>query len=114
MMKLENKIIDALQVAGINGLKLEELSEKLGVDTQDIKTTISKLLKEGKVMQKQNTDGEQFVLRNHLMEGGEGGIGDLNGCPCFHCFKISRCGVRQPDSPIRCRELEDWILTDTS
>lgn len=114
MTRLENQIIGALQVAGINGLKLEELSDKLGVDSQDIKTTIIELMKEGKVMQKQNTDGEQFVLRSHLMDGSEAGIGDLNGCPCFHCFKISRCGVRQPDSPIRCKELEDWILTDTS
>ncbi len=111
MMELKSQIIDILQAAGVNGLRVEELSTELGADQKDIIDMINQLIQEGKIMQKQGADGEQFILREQLFESSDTGIGDLNGCPCFHCFKISKCGVRQPDSPLRCRDLEEWILS---
>lgn len=62
-------------------------------------------------MQKTETDEMKFILRDSITETAEGGLSDLNGCPCFHCVKLARCGVRQTDSPLSCRKLEEWLMS---
>lgn len=115
MKDLPVQIVRTLQAAGETGLRIDELATRLSTQPQEIEATISKLIEEGLVMQKQESDGERYVASGTLVDSGESaGLGDLNGCPCFHCLRISRCGVRQPDSPVQCRELEDWTLTDTA
>ena len=113
MNELADQILSALRAAGTNGLLIDELATRLEITAQKIAATISKLTSEGKVMQKSG-DNERYIISGQFPEGAEPGLGDLNGCPCFHCLKISRCGVRQPDSPVRCRDLEEWMITDSS
>lgn len=106
-------ILNALRDAGDDGLLIGELADRLGIDNDTITTTIETLMSEGLVMQKQELEEERYLIRTPVPDNSEpGSLSDMNGCPCFHCLKIGRCGIRQPDSPVTCRELEEWLGAD--
>ncbi len=109
-MKVADRILDALRAAGSRGLLFEELTDTLAIDTSEIQTTMEQLISEGQVMQKQDLEQTRYILRGQVTSEEHTRLSDLNGCPCFHCLKISRCGARQPDSPLSCKSLEEWIL----
>ncbi len=104
------QILSALRAAGSGGLLIDELADRLGIDSKTVATTIEQLTSEGLVMQKQELKNDRPLIRAQLGGSSEpSGLSDLNGCPCFHCLKINRCGLRQPDSPATCRALEEWM-----
>jgi len=110
-----DQILNALRDAGTNGLLIGELADRLGIDSQKIAETITTLMSEGRIMQKQELEEERYMIKNTVVDDAElAGLSDMNGCPCFHCLKIGRCGIRQPDSPVTCRELEEWLGSDLS
>ncbi len=113
-MNDSDQILNALRDAGENGLQIGELADRLGIDNETITTTIETLMSEGLVMQKQELKEERYTIRTAVADDVEpSSLSDMDGCPCFHCLKIGRCGVRQPDSPVTCRELEEWMGADT-
>ena len=116
MNDVTDQIINTLRAAGIIGLRVNELTKKLAdIDSKIIVQNLNSLINEGMVMQKQETDDTRYFIRGQFIEGSEHGhLSDLNGCPCFHCLRISKCGVRQPDSPIRCSDLEDWMISSNT
>jgi hypothetical protein len=108
-----DQILKALRDAGENGLLIGELADRLGIDSQEIATIIDTLVSEGRIMQKQELEQERYMIKTPVADDAEpGGLSDMNGCPCFHCLRIGRCGIRQPDSPVTCRELEEWLGAD--
>ena len=108
-----DQILNALRDAGENGLLIGELADRLGIDNKTITTMIETLMSEGLVMQKQELKEERFTIKTPVADDAEPALlSDMDGCPCFHCLKISRCGIRQPDSPVTCSEIEDWVGTD--
>lgn len=116
MKDISDRILNALSEASSKGLVIDELSANLDVDVETIIIALEKLISEKQILEKTDVNEAKYFLKTALEGGAEqGSLGDLNGCPCFHCLKISRCGVRQPDSPVACREMEDWIvIADTS
>ena len=115
MKDISDQILSALRETKGKGLVLDELLTRLNVDAKTITTTLKELISENKIMEKTDANDARYFVKTALeSEVEHGSLGDLNGCPCFHCLKISKCGVRQPDSPASCRELEDWILTSES
>jgi hypothetical protein len=112
-MNNADQILNALRDAGEDGLLIGELADRLGIDNKTITTTIETLMSEGLVMQKQELKEERYAIRTPVADNSEpGSLSDMDGCPCFHCLKIGRCGIRQPDSPVTCRELEEWLGAD--
>ncbi len=112
-MNDSDQILNALRNAGENGLLIGELADRLGIDNETITTTIETLMSEGLVMQKQELKEERYTIRSPVADDAEpSSLSDMDGCPCFHCLKIGRCGVRQPDSPVTYRELEEWMGAD--
>jgi len=108
-----DQILKALGDAGENGLLIGELADRLGIDAQKIAKIITTLMAEGQIMQKQELEKERYLIKTPGVEDTESSVlSDMNGCPCFHCLKITRCGIRQPDSPVTCRVLEDWFGTN--
>jgi hypothetical protein len=108
-----DQILNALRDAGENGLLLGELADRLGIDSQKITKTITTLMSEGRIMQKQELEKERYTIKTPVVDDAEpSALSDMNGCPCFHCLKIGRCGIRQPESPVTCKELEDWLGAD--
>ena len=106
-------ILSALRDAGENGLLIGELADRLGIDSQKITKTITTLMSEGRIMQKQELEKERYMIKTPVVDDAEpSALSDMNGCPCFHCLKIGRCGIRQPESPVTCRELEEWLGAD--
>ena len=97
------------------GLGIDELIEKLGIDKKQITLALTTLVSEGRIMQKQEQD-DKYILKPTITDDSEpselSGLTDMNGCPCFHCLRISKCGIRQPDSPADCNELEEWMGAD--
>jgi hypothetical protein len=113
MKDVADLVLSELKTAGKMGLSISDLMERLDIDPAQITSAISALMSEGKIMQKQEVENERYVLRTALNEESEPSrLSDMNGCPCFHCLRISKCGVRQPDSPVLCRELEEWMGSD--
>ena len=107
-----DRTLSALRAAGEKGLFIDELASSLGIDKEGVADTIQQLESKGLVrVQKQELEEERYLIKAVVSEDGEsGGLSDMNGCPCFHCLRIGKCGVRQPDSPVTCRELEEWML----
>jgi len=112
-MKDADQILKALRDAGEKGLLIGELVDRLGIDKSTVTTMIETLMSEGLVMQKQELKEERYAMKLPVADDADPtGLTDMDGCPCFHCLKISRCGVRQPDSPVTCREIEEWMGAD--
>ena len=112
-MNEADQILKALSDAGEKGLLIEELADRLGIDNATVTTMIETLMSEGLIMQKQELKEERYTMKIPIADDAEpAGLSDMDGCPCFHCLKISRCGVRQPDSPVTCREMEEWMGAD--
>ena len=112
MNEVTNQILSALRSAGGKGLLLDDIATSLGIDLAIASNAIDQLIKEKQVMEKSDANESRYFIRGVMGEEAEQGtLGDLNGCPCFHCLRIGRCGVRQPDSPVACRAVEEWIET---
>lgn len=113
MKDVTDLILDELKTAGKMGLSISDLTERLDIDPAQIASAISALISEGKIMQKQEVENVRYIARTTLSDESEpSGLSDMNGCPCFHCLRISKCGIRQLDSPVLCRELEEWMGSD--
>ncbi|TFF92666.1 hypothetical protein EU545_00090 [Candidatus Thorarchaeota archaeon] len=109
MNDVVDQVLSALRAAGENGLLIEEITDRLGIDSKEVSQAISTLTSEGRIVQKTKED-ERYMIRAPLEEESESGrLSDMDGCPCYHCLKIGRCGIRQPDSPVTCKEFEDWM-----
>ncbi|MHA2025208.1 MAG: hypothetical protein ACW98U_04835 [Candidatus Thorarchaeota archaeon] len=108
-----DQLLNALRDAGENGLLISELTDRLGIDQAMITTMIETLMSEGLVMQKQELKEERYAIKLPAADDADPtSLSDMDGCPCFHCLRISKCGVRQPDSPVTCNEIEDWLGAD--
>jgi len=113
MKGVSDQILNELETANKAGLSIMDLKERLDISLEQITSALSALMSEGKIMQKQEIENERYIARTAMTEESEPSvITDMNGCPCFHCLRIAKCGVRQPDSPVFCRELEDWMGAD--
>jgi len=113
MKDLAGLILSEIKAAGKAGLSIMDLVERLDTSPKKITSALTALMSEGMIMQKQEVEIERYIAKNVLTEESEPiSLSDMNGCPCFHCLKITKCGVRQPDSPISCRGLEEWVGTD--
>ncbi|MGQ4912173.1 MAG: MarR family transcriptional regulator [Candidatus Thorarchaeota archaeon] len=114
MKDVADQILHTLHTAGPTGLNIKELADRLGVDSKKVSSAVAALVKEGLVMEK-TTENEKYIIRTGYDDDTESGsLSDMNGCPCYHCLKISRCGIRQPDSPVTCKELEEWMASAAS
>ena len=108
-----DRILSELKSAKKDGLGIDELAEKLGIDKTQITLALTTLMSEGRIMQKQEHDDKYILKPATITDDSEpSGLTDMNGCPCFHCLRISKCGIRQPDSPADCNELEEWMGAD--
>ncbi|MFW9799964.1 MAG: hypothetical protein ACFFD9_05990 [Candidatus Thorarchaeota archaeon] len=112
MNDVTDRILEALRAVGENGLVIDELKTGLGIDSRNLAKSIKRLKSQRLIkVQKQELKEERYVIRAEFSDEAEpGSLSDMNGCPCFHCLRISKCGVRQPDSPVSCRSLEEWML----
>jgi len=112
MNDVADQILSELKSAKKEGLDIAELAERLGIEQKQITLALTALMSEGRIMQKQEHD-DKYILKQTITEDSEpSGLTDMNGCPCFHCLRISKCGIRQPDSPADCGELEEWMGAD--
>jgi hypothetical protein len=86
------------------GLGIDELTKKLGIDKKQITLALTT---------KQELENDKYMIKPAITDDSEpSGLSDMNGCPCFHCLRIGKCGIRQPDSPAECSELEEWMGAD--
>lgn len=113
MKDVAGQVLSEIKAADKAGLTIIDLLERLDIGLEQITLALKALMSEGIIMQKQEIENERYIAKTVLTEESEPfGLTDMNGCPCFHCLRITKCGVRQQDSPIFCRELEEWMGTD--
>lgn len=109
MKDVVDQVLSALRAAGEVGLLINEIVDRLGANSKEVSQAIATLASEGRIVQKTEED-ERYMVRTPLDEESESGrLSDMDGCPCYHCLRIGRCGIRQPDSPVTCKEFEDWM-----
>jgi hypothetical protein len=113
MENVADQIMAAIEAAGNRGLLTSVLKNKLNLNSNTLTHTIEQLTSKGFIMQKQEAaeDRRLFISADFISEPETSHLSDLGGCPCFHCLKLSKCGARQPDSPVKCRDLEEWLNT---
>lgn len=109
MKEVVNRIVSAISSAGNDGLHIDEITSLLDIDRKTAADAIEQLLKEKRI----KMEDARYLLQQDALgdETEQGKVGDLNGCPCFHCGRIARCGIRQPDSPVKCKEMQIWMAT---
>lgn len=112
-MEHVDQIVAAIRAAGNKGLLTSVLKKELNLNEITLTNTINQLTSKGLIMQTKEAaeDRRLFISADFISEPGTSHLSDLGGCPCFHCLKLSKCGARQPDSPVKCRDLEEWLET---
>lgn len=113
MEYVADQIVAAIKAAGNRGLLASVLKNELNLNEITLTKTLKELRRKGFIMQTKETaeDRRLFISADFISEPETSHLSDLGGCPCFHCLKLSKCGARQPDSPVKCRDLEDWLNT---
>jgi len=66
MNEAATEILNALRIAGSQGLLVDELMDRLGFDAETITTTLNELTSEGLIMQKQELRNEQVMVRAQI------------------------------------------------
>ena len=81
MNDVAGQILSELESAKKEGLGIDELTEKLGIDKKQITLALTALMSEGRIMQKQEND-DRYILKQTITEDSEpSGLSDMNGCP---------------------------------
>ncbi|RDE13153.1 MAG: hypothetical protein C4K47_06530 [Candidatus Thorarchaeota archaeon] len=114
MSNVFDLVRSALQAAAGSGVFPDELAHRLGIEYQVVLEAIQHMVSEGTAMEEQHAEKPRYFIKATEEEVSQNQLSDLNGCPCFHCLRIERCGVRQPDSPVICRSLEEWVTISES
>ncbi|MHA1608152.1 MAG: helix-turn-helix transcriptional regulator [Candidatus Freyarchaeota archaeon] len=113
---MEEKAYEIIREAGEKGLLQSDLWRKLGVNSREGSRVAMRLEKKGLIRRLRELYKGRWTYRifANEKENVEVKWNTLGGCPCFTCKQISRCGIGQPISPIRCWKLTEWINMEAS
>ena len=110
---METETIALLKEAGIRGLLLSELADRLEAPATDILKVVESLSANGYVKKVEEKRKGDSVLRIIWHDKDAPKWDTLQGCPCFACTEIDVCGAGQPTSPWSCEKLNSWIRERT-
>ena len=105
---MESNAIALLKEAGKRGLLLSELAKQLEQPATKVLKIVESLETNGQVEKKDEEHNGKSVLRLFWREE-DSKWDTLQGCPCFSCTEIDKCGASQSISPWTCEKLNIWI-----
>lgn len=104
------KALEIIRRAGPQGIWQRDLWKTLKVSSREGSRIALTLEKKGLIIREPVVQGRLKTFRliavsNDLKVSLEA----IEGCPCFSCMNLSRCGAGQPISPENCEDLTNWL-----
>ena len=111
-MPMEYEIYELIRKQGKKGFLQSKLWKTLGMNSREGSRIALKLEENGLVRREREFSKGRWTYRLYIVENDSSMIhwNDLNGCPCFMCGDLSRCGLQHPISPAFCPLLDGWIV----
>ena len=112
-MSLDEKAYEIIKAAGKEGVLQSELWKILGISSREGARIIARLEKRGLIERKKVIHNGRRTYRVFAIVKSAPQIqwDTLNGCPCFTCHDIQRCGSGNPLSPEICEKLTKWLIS---
>jgi len=107
------KALEIIRKAGPQGILQRDLWKSLNVSSREGSRIALALEKRGLIIREPVTQEcwktfRLVAISNDLRVSLE----TVEGCPCFSCMNLSRCGSGQQISPENCEDLTEWLLKD--
>ncbi|MHA1594505.1 MAG: MarR family transcriptional regulator [Candidatus Baldrarchaeia archaeon] len=111
-MSLDEKAYEIIKAAGKEGILQSELWKKLGISSREGARIVSRLEKRGLIERKRVIHNGRRTYRVFALIKEESQIqwDTLEGCPCFTCHDLYRCGSGNPLSPELCEKMTKWLM----
>ncbi|MDH5815884.1 MAG: hypothetical protein QE164_03720 [Candidatus Nezhaarchaeota archaeon] len=105
------KALEIIRSAGPQGILQRDLWKALKVSSREGSRIASALEKRNLIVRERVLQGrfktfKLIAVSNDLKVSLEA----MNGCPCFSCTNLLRCGSGQQISPENCEDLTEWLL----
>ena len=113
MTSLEDNAMKIILNTGVQGILQSDLWKKLETTSREGSRLAVRLEKKGLINRKKElVDGRwsfRLIARNSSTSK-VGSENTLEGCPCFTCVDLAKCGDLQSISPVYCISLDQWLL----
>ena len=108
------RLIEAVKSTGKTGILEQDLIQNINFNKNSVFEVVDSLVAEGIFVRvaEENSDHMDYRIFYKDIFLFEDSFSDLNGCPCFHCPYLYKCGARQPHSPYTCPDLTFWIKSN--
>ena len=116
---LEDNAMKIILDTGILGILQSDLWKKLETTSREGSRLAVRLEKKGLINRKKELVDGRWTFRLYATSStskAKSGATTLEGCPCFTCGDLARCGDLQSISPVYCIRLDNWLhkLTKTT
>ncbi|MHA1238720.1 MAG: helix-turn-helix transcriptional regulator [Candidatus Odinarchaeia archaeon] len=109
--KCEEQALHLIQRSGENGIFQSELWKELGTNSREGSRISIKLEEKGLIKRKKQLKNGRWTYILYPVKSKPIKLtwNDLDGCPCFTCPDIAKCGIGQHISPITCEAQTAWL-----
>jgi len=110
---LEDNAMKIILNTGVQGILQSDLWKKLETSSREGSRLAVRLEKKGLINRKKELVDGRWSFRLIAKTSSTSKIGSeniLEGCPCFKCGDLARCGDLQSISPVYCIRLDSWLL----
>jgi DNA-binding MarR family transcriptional regulator len=110
-MSLEDKAMKIILEIGAQGILQSDLWKHLETTSREGSRLAVRLEKAGLVKRKKELVDGRWTFRLYAASKTAkiGSLNTLEGCPCFTCPDLSRCGNLHSISPVFCISLDRWL-----
>lgn len=112
MTSLEDNAMKIIVDTGVQGILQSDLWKKLETTSREGSRLAVRLEKTGLVKRvKELVDGRWTfrLFAKTVSTSKKESVNTLEGCPCFTCGDLARCGNLQSISPVFCAGLDHWL-----
>lgn len=113
MTALEDNAMKIILNTGVQGILQSDLWKKLETTSREGSRLAVRLEKQGLINRKKELVDGRWSFRLIAKTSSTSKVGSentLEGCPCFTCGDLARCGDLQSISPVYCIRLDHWLL----
>jgi hypothetical protein len=110
MTALEDNAMKIILDTGVQGILQSDLWKKLATTSREGSRLAVRLEKSGLINRKKELVDGRWTFRLYAISSTKAkSRNTLEGCPCFTCGDLARCGDLQAISPVYCIRLDHWL-----
>ncbi|RLF12844.1 MAG: hypothetical protein DRJ68_00105 [Thermoprotei archaeon] len=107
------KALDIIRKAGPDGILQKDLWKILKVSSREGSRIALTLEKRGLIIREPVAQDRWKTFKLVATSSDlKVSLETVEGCPCFSCMNLSRCGSGQHINPENCEDLTAWLLKD--